>query len=80
MIYYVRYLDIEHTWITHSLTIVHIVCRQKDCSSSIYVIRFLTRATVVVTDPDAIKDIVMQPKNPKSSYMMSKFGFLFGER
>ncbi|XP_064406602.1 cholesterol 24-hydroxylase-like [Halichondria panicea] len=53
---------------------------QADCSSSIYVVHLLTQAMVVVTDPDVIKDIVMQPKNPKSSYMMNKFRYLFGER
>ncbi len=68
-----------HRWLIMMFLLLT-VCRQADCSSSIYVVHILTQAMVVVTDPDVIKDIVMQPKNPKSSYMMNKFGYLFGER
>ncbi len=34
----------------------------------------------MVNDPNAIKDIVMQPKNPKSKDFQDKTSYLFGQR
>ena len=37
-------------------------------------------AVVVVTDPDAIKEVAMQPKNEKTRSFLSIYATLFGER
>ena len=54
--------------------------RQQDAGSSTFVVHFPNRATVVVTDPAAIKEIAMQPKNEKPRRVMLIFATLFGER
>ena len=54
--------------------------RQQDAGSSTFVVHFPDRALVVVTDPTAIKEIAMQPKNEKTRSFLSIFSTLFGER
>ncbi len=56
-------------------------CRHTDTNESpVYHVRLLHQVMVIVTDPTAIKDIAMQPKNPKSKSFIKSFTYLFRER
>ena len=55
-------------------------CRHKDVGSPLFVVHIGDMTSVVVADPEMIKQITMQPKNDKSHYFMQKLSRVFGER
>ena len=74
--YYIRSIYV----LCRPIIMTYFPLRQQGAGSSTFVVHFPGRAMVVVTDPEAIKEIAMQPKNEKTRSFLSIFATLFGER
>ena len=64
----------------YTVTIYLQPSRHKDVGSPLFVVHIGDLTSVVVADPEMVKQVTMQPKNDKSHYFMQKISQVFGER